>query len=141
MILLSLFIRFVLEVCYFDWKNIEADDNAYSLHISLSGFWIVLCFFRKIYIPSFQYYMSIVKIENQKRIVELARQERLSAERRLARNENDLLELILADAKNEKLSLDMQTQDLKKKISIKQRDVEALRQKVAEIQNRQTSKN
>ena len=85
--------------------------------------------------------MSIVKIENQKRIVELARQERLSAERRLARNENDLLELILADAKNEKLSLDMQTQDLKKKISIKQRDVEALRQKVAEIQNRQTSKN
>ena len=50
--LLSLFIRFVLEIRYFDWKNIEADDDAYSLHISLSGFWIVLCFVQKIYIPS-----------------------------------------------------------------------------------------
>ena len=84
--------------------------------------------------------MSIVKTEDQKRryrIIQEARQERLYFERRLARNENDLLELILADAKSENLSLDMQNQDLKKKISIKQRDVEALRQKVAEIQNRQ----
>ena len=88
--------------------------------------------------------MSIVKTEDQKRryrIIQEARQERLYFERRLARNENDLLELILADAKSENLSLDMQNQDLKKKISIKQRDVEALRQKVVEIQNRQSSKN
>ena len=35
-----------------------ADDDVYSIHISLSGFIILFCFVCKIYIPSWRYYLG-----------------------------------------------------------------------------------
>ena len=60
----------------------------------------------------------------------MARQERIAEDRRLARNEHELLKLILEDAKIEHLSLDMQLEDLKKMIQIKKRELEAIRHNI-----------
>jgi hypothetical protein len=74
-----------------------------------------------------------VKTPEQKacyRVTETARKERIAENRRLARNEHELLKLILEDAKIEHLSLDMQLEDLKKMIQIKKRELEAIRQNI-----------
>ena len=62
--------------------------------------------------------------------IEITRQERKAEDRRLARNEHELLKLILEDAKIEKLMLDMQHEDLKKMIQIKKWELKALRQNI-----------
>ena len=49
---------------------------------------------------------------------------------RLACNKHELLKLILEDAKIEKLTLDMQHEDLKKMIQIKKREFKALHQNI-----------
>ena len=45
-------------------------------------------------------------------------------------NKHELLKLILEDAKIEKLTLDMQHEDLKKMIQIKKREFKALHQNI-----------
>ena len=54
-------------------------------------------------------------------------QECLAENRRLARNGRELLKLILKDATLEKLTLDIQRDDLKKMIQKKKFELEALR--------------
>ena len=56
---MCLFIRIIFEISYFDWNYIGTDDDLYSLHLSLSLFWIILCIVHKIYIPSLKYYSTL----------------------------------------------------------------------------------
>ena len=64
------------------------------------------------------------------RVTEIARQEKMAEARRLARNDHELLKLILEDAKEEHLDLDEQKEDLEKRIKIKKRELEALQQNI-----------
>ena len=74
-----------------------------------------------------------VKTEEQKicyKQTEIKRQEKVSEEWRLPTRENELLNHVEAEANVALLCLDMLDEDLKRKIVIKKREVEALRQSI-----------
>ena len=58
------------------------------------------------------------------------KQEKIAKDRRPLRRENELLNLIEAEANIDLLCLDMGIEELKRKISMKKREVEALRKKL-----------
>ena len=74
-----------------------------------------------------------VKTEEQKiryKQTEIKRQEKVAEEWRLPTRENELLNHVEAEANVALLCLDMLDEDLKRKIIIKKREVEALRQSI-----------
>ena len=74
-----------------------------------------------------------VKTEEQNiryKQTEIERQEKVSEEWRLPTRENELLNHVEAEANVALLCLDMLDEDLKRKIVIKKREVEALRQSI-----------
>ena len=74
-----------------------------------------------------------VKTEEQKicyKQTEIKRQEKVSEEWRLPTRENELLNHVEAEANVALLCLDMLDEDLKRRIVIKKREVEALRQSI-----------
>ena len=74
-----------------------------------------------------------VKTEEQNiryKQTEIKRQEKVSEEWRLPTRENELLNHVEAEANVALLCLDMLDEDLKRKIVIKKREVEALRQSI-----------
>ena len=58
--LLSLFVRLVYEICCFVKWNTgdEQVESALSLHISLSGLWIIFCLVWKVFIPLSKYMIN-----------------------------------------------------------------------------------
>ena len=74
-----------------------------------------------------------VKTEEQNiryKQTEIERQEKVSKEWRLPTRENELLNHVEAEANVALLCLDMLDEDLKRRIVIKKREVEALRQSI-----------
>ena len=74
-----------------------------------------------------------VKTEEQKicyKQTEIKRQEKVVEEWRLPTRENELLNHVEAEANVALLCLDMLDEDLKRRIVIKKREVEALRQSI-----------
>ena len=74
-----------------------------------------------------------VKTEEQNiryKQTEIERQEKVAEECRLPTRENELLNHVEAEANVALLCLDMLDEDLKRKIIIKKREVEALRQSI-----------
>ena len=74
-----------------------------------------------------------VKTEEQNiryKQTEIERQEKVAEECRLPTRENELLNHVEAEANVALLCLDMLDEDLKRKIVIKKREVEALRQSI-----------
>ena len=74
-----------------------------------------------------------VKTEEQNiryKQTEIERQEKVAEEWRLPTRENELLNHVEAEANVALLCLDMLDEDLKRKIVIKKREVEALRQSI-----------
>ena len=77
--------------------------------------------------------VKIVKTEEQKicyKQTEIKRHEKVAEEWRLPTRENELLNHVEAEANVALLCLDMLDEDLKRKIVIKKREVEALRQSI-----------